>query len=237
MKDFENMPYTESMRRKYLDGWYARWKSDVHRVGSRHMYAIIRHVFLRFEGKHVNKAFTYYCSLVPKYMQDYFWNEFNTDKKISWRWRNTGFYIDRGSNIRKQKKEFKEKKYEYVNLKTFKEIKFIYENKSNSKYGRKLPPKEITEHFESFDKRYPEGSKGFKRIQYEREKQYRVANRYRQAENDAKIYDLLTYKKKKKANKEDDRIRDSHGFDENSFFGIEYHGRKRKRDKKKNKKI
>ena len=236
MKNFnidklKQLPFKESMYKSSdnNDPWHWSGTSDYHRVDNYFPSTTAERVLDKFVGKHVNKAFSYYCTLVPKYQQQWFWEEIEKDRRAYWHWRRPGYYIDNGNNIRKQKKNNPPRKYVYIGEEDIVTKNVTYFHKSHPKYGKRLPP--IEENIDSiaYEKKYYQGTKGYARTMAE--KQQHKMNK----EVIEDYYDFNRIKREKKANEEDEAIRNRHGFDETSFIGEEYHGQKRKREKKKNK--
>lgn len=88
-----DLPVHETNRYK-KDRWSYR-KDEYHNIGHYSPYTLIDRVCKMFLGQHINKTFSYYCKLVPKYQQKFFHKNFN-DKR-SWRW-NT-YILDNNNNI------------------------------------------------------------------------------------------------------------------------------------------
>ena len=78
--DFEDLPFNEGMhKRTDIDIW-KYWGRNYHLINNKYPYKIIDHILSKFIGKSINKAFRYYCTIVPKYMQEYFWEQIEKDK-------------------------------------------------------------------------------------------------------------------------------------------------------------
>jgi len=229
MKNFENLPYRGSMRKTNgnKDSWHSYGGSDDHRIGDYYPWTIVIRVLDRFIGKHVNKAFSYYCTLVPKYQQEAFWDEIENNKDVPAHWYRPSYYIDKGNNVRRQRRVSSPRKYVYTDREDIESKKTTYFHGRNSKYGRRLAAVEKKIHLIKYTKKYYQGTKGYSRYMAEKQ-QHKMSKEV--IEN---YYDFNRIKREKKADDEDELIRDNHGFDETSFKGIEYHGGKRKRNKKK----
>ena len=233
--DLENLPFTEGMhKRTDIDPW-RYWGGRYHKINGKFPYKIIVHALNKFVGKSINKAFKYDCSLVPQYMQNYFWDDIEDDEVANWRWRFSGYYIDKRGNVKKQKKETSPRKYIYIGKEHVTKKFFIYSHKNHPKYGRRLPPEIKVVKSIIYDEELAEGTDEYNREIAERLQAKKVNTRLYYENKKNQDYDFQRLKREKKANEEDELIRDNHGFDDKSFKGIEYHGRKRKREKKKNK--
>lgn len=209
-------------------GYRKHYRGNWHIVEGRSPWAISHHIYKKFINKNINDAFSYFCSITPYYMQEYFWRYISKNIGESSRYRNwygdNNYYIDEYNNIQKMKGIKPILSPVYVGKRTVikKEIKYFHKPKKG--FARRLAP--IIEEKEeiAFTKKYYPGEKGYKRYFLERRK-------HKHYKEEEKEYDFNRLKRLKKANELDNLIRDRHGFDENSFRGIEYHGGKRKRDK------
>ena len=76
---FDMLPTRESMRINY-DKWGKN--NRYHVVGGLYYWDIINNVLSKFENEHVNVAFSYYCTIVPKYQQHLFWEHVNFNSNL-----------------------------------------------------------------------------------------------------------------------------------------------------------
>lgn len=234
---FDNLPIHGGMWRTSDE--FGDWKDWRYlKIDGKWPYHAVRHVVEKFLGKSVDDAFSFFCSICPIQLQWHFYNDVDIYKYQSLVHRYgsypffmNDYYIDENKNICKYIKLKKKRHYVLVNSWEEEIIKRIYFHKSARGYGRRLPVKEEKYTITHYDKKLWEGSTKY--IQYIKEEQEQRDANWRN-NYDYTVYNLRRLKEEKRANDEDDRIRDSHGFDENSFKGIEYHGRARKRRKKKN---
>jgi hypothetical protein len=210
------------------DGWRKHYHSEYHDVEDRSPRLIALHVYRKFKGKNVNDAFSYYCSLVPVYMQNRFWKDIEKNKEDAIKhkhWWKYNYYIDTQNRIQEvRKKPYNSKIPFYVNKREEKIKTIIYYHKPKRGFGRRLAPEVIEVDIVHYDKKVFPGDRKY--VQMEAEKR-----KHKLYKPEEKEYDFNRLKRLKKANEEDKLIRDRHGFDDNSFVGIEYHGGKRKRDK------
>lgn len=245
MIDIEKLKYLpkkESMRKGSHHGWWCNWRSASHRVKGKYPHVWAKYTLEKFIGKNVNKAFSYFCDIVPKYMQQEFWDELDYNEECMRKdrrnkYRQRYFFVNKQHRIQTTGWPRRDKDYFYENHRIRKiVIQPMYPNRPHPKYGIKLKEVATVKEIVEYDAKYYEGTKGYYRALYQERMQYRRRNKAWRDEYKNKEYDLQRLKREKKANEEDELIRDRHGFDENSFKGIEYHGGKRKRAKRKNKK-
>jgi hypothetical protein len=227
VEELDNLPFREGYNKSRLRAgeWSAR-KSECHKVGDYYPWTIAERVIKSFIGKPFNKAFSYFCTLVPVYQQHIFLEEFQPK-----RWRNRGYYLDKGNNIRIHK-EHKDKSVWFYPI--------DYECKiERTRNGRALfyweyeepgDVKKVTE--TGFKKKFSSKKEPeYKKLVAEKLQQMKKIEKEKRKERTAKDYIFLTQDEQQKINDQllDNIRRDAHGFDEESFMCIEYHGKKRKR--------
>lgn len=89
--------------------WRSHRKSDIHRVGDYYPYDIAERVAKKYTGKKFDDAFSYYCTLVPKYQQRVFLEFFEFK-----RYRRYTFYYINSQGIICYKGPERRKVYPYV---------------------------------------------------------------------------------------------------------------------------
>ena len=85
-------------------------KSGHHKVGDYYPYDIAKRVIKKYLGKSFDDAFSYYCTLVPKYMQHIFLEEFQPSR---YSWYRQSYYIN-SNKIICESKPNKRKKYSLI---------------------------------------------------------------------------------------------------------------------------
>jgi len=237
-KDLENLDILsrEQHSRKYHDDWYGKGGSDWHFVNGYGPNTIADRVIKKFEGKTFDEAFAYYCTLVPKYQQKFFMQQFDK-KSVYWR----TCYMLKDGIIKKVPRSAK-KTYAFysddykIGYKHKVSGKIISANEYNEggyqRWWRKFNKLDyekvvISGWFKNF-----ESSKDprFIKLMREQEMRKKVAKRKLLLANKNRCYIFLTKDElqKKFDAMESIIIRDKHGFDKTTFMGIEYHGQKRK---------
>lgn len=233
------------------------WKSrhsDYHNVGDYSSWTICERVLTEFYGKHVNDAFTKYCTLVHKYQQKIFWETFER-KRFSW-------YLDEYDNIqndhmipewggpytiyspdykaemlhkvtRHPRRRFRES---CKHTRGKRKVTYTWEG---GKYCKTSEREHYTATIDDFELVILEGwridcvSKNdpkYQRYVQEKAKARKKSDKEYKITKKLKEYSFLTKREQelKELAKLDIIKRDSHGFDEESFRGFEYHGRKNK---------
>ncbi len=241
--EYQNLPFRGKIREE-MDGWYGRSIT-----GSKCPYAIASNVIKKFLNKSFDNAFSYYCQKVSKRFQKVFYQYIDVIKDSPYNfWRLKDYYVDDFKNIQRYPRIKKPRRdstswwganmrpiYYYEGLEQWTEIVDLCYNKPARGFGRRLAAEQVKVEILTYDRRFEEGSKDHASA-WAAELQARHLNhKVYLREQKEKVYDLLTYKRKKKADALDDAIRDRHGFNKDSFKGSEYHGGQRKRNKKKNK--
>lgn len=227
IEKYENLPQREG-RRDLLAGEWGSRRSANHKVNGVFPYKIINRVIKAYINKPFDKAFSYYCSLVPIYQQHLFIEEFQPK-----RWRNNNeYYLDSAGTIKKRK-VYKDKSVTFYSI----DYEYRYEYFRNGKQLREWEfPKSTDERVcvviggykKTFSsKKDPE----FIKLTAEKMQQLKKIKRERDKQWASKEFVFLTQEEQKIINdREIDIIkRDSHCFNEDSFKGIEYHGQKHKR--------
>lgn len=241
--NIENLPYKESRKayitRKYGDFWNLRRfdSPSYNSERSKDPFIIVDHVIKKFVGRSFDKAFRHYCSKVEARYQYIFLDELAGD--IRDRWPNE-YIVNEEGNIQinpeyllkpwkcktkhvPQSVTFQSFDYQtvYVNLRTGKEQKHLGCFDRESNFGIKI----VSGFYKYFE---DDTSKEYLRMV--REDNHRRNLAYKRSKKYVKEYSFLTREEERlKKQKEEDLLkRDSHGFDEESFKGLEYHGQKRK---------
>lgn len=232
---FRDAPKRLGMHRTREGIFYRRnWRSDYHKVGDYHSYDIAKRILKKNYQKPFDKAFSYFCSIVPKYQQCQFLDLFNATR----RWSFDQWYIDENGLIQNYSYEkVKDKKVHKLYTADYMEGwvhkitgAVMYQRPSwtsEHKYNHVVLSGEILTFESKNDPRY-------KRIVAESNKIDRKNRRELRKMKSEKAYCMLTSKEleiRKEA--ENDLIKiQSHGFNEDSFKGEEYHGQKRKKKNK-----
>lgn len=228
---------------KFDHGWHRSDKSD---------YAWVKaeRVIKRFIGKNYGKAFSVYCELVEKYQQNVFYDDFF---KKTGRWE-PEYSIDKQNRIQINKAKLRQDAERRAKQKE-RGITFISIDYETGYMHRHTG--EIIDKHEYYKKsyRWDEGlhqlynndyievivsgfAKHFKsekdpeyiRLNAEKIKQKALYQKIEKKEKRAKAYDFMTRAEteRKKLDALDAQKIQSHGFNDESFKGIEYHGQKRK---------
>lgn len=97
----DNLPFRETT--KYRSRYCYKYKHrESHKVDGIYPWTRVRRILEANIGKSFDLAFSYYCTLVPKYQQKYFLEEFETKY-----WRaggsSYGYYVDEQGNIQENK--------------------------------------------------------------------------------------------------------------------------------------
>lgn len=128
IEQYENMPFRESTRKKHSN---RSWEYSIEKIGDYTLYRITKKVIRNNIGKSFAMAFHYFCTLVPKYLQYYFLEEFEKNEK-HWRYWNT-YYIDEQGLIQEHKKETVKKEIT-IQLKPNKYLYLIKDQYHTGKY-------------------------------------------------------------------------------------------------------
>ena len=239
LEHLENLPIREPMKRPY--GWRTHHRySERHDVDHLHWWKRVRRVLHNNIGKSFDMTFHYYCTQVPKYQQRLFLDEFTNDPLYS-RW--AKYYVDDNGNIQRIPSRYKKStykvyssdykvKYRYLPLYNGKPLGTLFDEKP--KYGDSDEYEKIVVSgsvMEFISRRAPEviADRKAKRI---------IDRRWsKNAKKRRKLASLEIFNKSIEAQKEalrkqgelDILKRNQAGFDENSFKGENYHGRKNKK--------
>lgn len=230
----KNLPTKESRKayitRKYGDMWNLRkFDNPWYRSNRTDQYwFILDKVLKKFLGKSVDKAYSKYCKLVRFDEKEYFWKKF-TDL----RWGGPNYLIDANKNIQLNPKIYSRPKKRIVFRSFDYEVSYydIVTKKIIKNYASRYNENVIVIVTKGFEKTF-ESKKDpeYIRLMAEKKKLIRLNNKYLKKLAKEKKYSFMSEKEKaKRANELDIQKRNSHGFDEESFKGIEYHGQKRKR--------
>lgn len=228
----EQLPFREAMKRPY--GWRIRYKSgERHSVDHISYWKRVRRNIHNNVGKSFAMAFHYYCKQVPKYQQYLFLDEFQ-QFPVYWYKFYPGYYIDDQGNIQKFLSTRSKKTYK-VYSKDYR-IKWIHKKYKDVIYQR---PWAIDNYIQSYDGTVQEfnSRKHPVYVKYARKKytEYLREDKLRKKLEKQKSLEIFNKSIKdqkdvvKKQKELDILKRDQAGFDENSFKGDVYHGRKKKR--------
>jgi hypothetical protein len=249
----DTLPFRESryqyITRKYGDMWdLPRFDNTWHRTDrSGYPWVKAERSIKRYLGKSYAKAFSHFCKQVEQYEQ-YEFDEYFRGYDRRWNSYPAEYIVDDNGNIqrnpeyetyktryRRSKKRdsvtFKSFDYKesYVNIHTGE----INDNPNRYNCSRHKPYGDwVLTVVEGFWKQFDDvNDKEYYRLK--REDQHRNElndRRYKKWARYEKAYSFLTRAEEKLIEeREIDLIkRDAHGFDDNSFKGIEYHGQKRK---------
>lgn len=221
---FLGMKFSEKVsnnKSKHYLSWFYRY--------NRKYYIIVNRILENNIGKSFDLAFSYYCKKVNKQYQYLFLEEFQ-ERRWSY------YYVDEFGNIQYNNSYIETKKPIIIPSKDY-QYELVH----------KITGKKHNE-WSSFHKNYnigdwervtisgclmifeSENDPRLKRIRSEKQQARRKTDRFLKKEKKERQYSFLTKLEKDLiAQRQQDLIkRDSHGFDENSFKGIEYHGRKKK---------
>lgn len=223
-------PFREKIRVPSRD--WSRREYRNHKVDGQNMWRIISRVIQSNIGKPFDSTFAYFCRKYPKYWQEWFLNEFEGA--------NANYYIDEYKNIQEYipknqyKGPYKVKSEDY---------RVVWKHKTR-KYRKgyvleKLMPwhdpndyipiiQGVEYEFES------RKSPMYKRLKNEEQKRRR--RKYKLSRSDRAYNSLIKFEVAIERQKKKDQINQEinntkilkHGFDENSFKGEFYHGRKNK---------
>jgi len=219
------------MKRPY--GWRTHDRhSERHSVDHIRWWKRVRRNIHNNIGKSFAMAFHYYCKQVPKYQQYLFLDEFQQFPAYWYKF-HPGYYIDNQGNIQKfpsvrSKKIYKVYSDDY-------QIKWIHKKYKDVVYKR---PWFINDYIQSYDGTIQEftSRKHPIYVEYVRKKQARYLREHKLRKKFKKQESLEIFNKSIQAQKEaikkqrelDILKRNQAGFDETSFKGAKYHGRKNK---------
>lgn len=237
---YQNLPFRCSMRISGGDNsWDRYWgrNSANHKVGDYFPWKIVERVCKKFKGKNFNDAFAHFCTLVPKYQQCIFIEEFEFN---SYYYRRTGWgwYIDDNGNIQykgpKRDKTVLFRSYDFEKEDIYAPVprnehhlrkKRDWWGNPNGEYlGYKVT--------KGFERRFSStNDPTYRRLSAEYRDRKRKDDRARKKYMREKVF---IFKTEEELWEEMERFNNSinierHGFDEEtSFRGPEYHGQKRK---------
>ena len=224
---------SEYHQRENKHEWYSHRNSYNHKISGVSPYKIAQRLIEGSIGKSFDDVFSYYCTLVPVCMQYIFLENFSEDEPFS-RWYRgihfeyDGFYVDDDRLIRETKHTppsfiFYSFDYyaEWEHVPTIKNGRNFY----NYSKGKELVIKS------GFTKTFTnKNDLEFKKLRAEKKRLVRSDRKKKERIRKETIYCFLTKDEiQRKKDKELDLItRDRHGFNAESFVGIEYSGQKRK---------
>lgn len=244
----DKLPFKESRKsyltRKYGSMWNLNRFDNPYYKSNKGDYAWVKadRVIKKFLGKSFDKAFSYYCNQVEIYEQFEFLDNFKQHSHWGYSIYPSEYIVDDNGNIQinpeYKKRRWHRKKdtsdgvtfesYDYAEGYRHNETGEIKKNLiwgDNPRQWTRIVVSGFWKHFDDVnDKEY---------IRLKREDHQRKElndRRYKKWARYEKQYSFLTDEEKKLKKEEiTDLIKlESHGFDENSFKGIEYHGQKRK---------
>jgi hypothetical protein len=229
----KNLPHREGMRTRYRDGSWDRHYWHSQKIGDYTPWTLKDRVCENFIGKPFDEAFSYFCTLVPKHLQCVFLEEFDD--------RFYRFYdIDDDGNI--QESEYGRRRTRSKKV-YFSSIDYEYDI-TYWKNGEKIKPGRWGYGNIDYDEKKIEVVSGyclefssrndpeFKRLMAEKMQQLRKLHREWKIEEEERFnlrVEQLRQQEKEEKEKQAEVDRERLGFDENSFFGEEYHGQKRKK--------
>lgn len=242
---FVDLPYREGLVKKVKASngryGYSIGTSDYHKVNGYFPYAHAERVLNKFHKKSMSKAYSYYCKLVPSYQHKFFYQDISVGGQIELDnvrpWRMNDWYEDENGLVRNKRLESKPKptlvyikspdyKEGYLNPITREVISVIdwYNKKDRSNWDKVV----LSGKKWSFTSTRDPGYQKIKQEQDQAEKRF---EKIRKDELSKKSYSMLTREEERlKKESELDEIKiESHGFNERSFKGKPYHGRKNKK--------
>jgi len=223
------VPKSQRFRRNYT--------SDYHKVNGEYPTTWARRVFKKYVNQPYEEAFAYFCTLVPDYQQKWFKSEFDVSR--GWWTPYDQYTLDEDNIIRVMEK--KQKKGP-VTFESF-DYKIGYKSK---KSGSIIVPKNnwdtrriikdypgqyvevvISGYIKEFES---DKDREYIRLMKEKAKLKNLDKKNKKKEKQKIAYSFLTKEEvQRKAEISTDLIKvKKHGFDKESFRGIEYHGQKRK---------
>lgn len=244
----ETLPFKEGRKayitRKYGDMWDLPRFDHPHYRSEKSDYPWVKaeRVIKKFLGKSFDKAFSYYCNQVKVYEQYEFLDNFNQHQSWGYSSHPSEYIVDDKGNIQinpEYKKRYRKRKKDTSNGVTFEsydyaegyrhnetgEIKNNLTWCDNPRRWARIVVSGFWKHFDDVnDKEYHRLKREDRHRKELNDRRYKKWARYE------KQYSFLTDEEIKLKKEEiTDLIKiESHGFDENSFKGIEYHGQKRK---------
>lgn len=224
--------------------WFRNYKSE---------YAWVKaeRIIKKFIGKNYDKAFSEYCKLVKPYEQDVFYNDFFKNGTYY----KSEYIIDKQKRIQLNKERIREDNKRRLKRKEggvwFYSIDYQtaymhrvtgeilsrkdynwynwYDNKHC--YRNPLDRNYVEVIVSGFEKHFKsEKDPEYIRLNAEKIKQKALYQKLERKEKRAKTYNFMSKAEiaRKKIDALDAQKIQSHGFDESSFKGVEYHGQKRK---------
>ena len=240
LEDYDNIPLKEpnkeyksklKWRRKYSNGHKVKYFSD----SSKSAYRIVDFVIKKFLGKSYDKAFSYYCSKVMKSEQYLFEKKFKKDFHWSWE---PDYIVDKQGRIQKNKNAYKKAKepiifysHDYVSAyrdkktgEIIKKAQFYWYNNESSEYEEIVISGYSKEFKSAKDPEFIRLTNNKKQFIAKQKRDLKLA---KDQENELLLHNIEASKKEKEMAINNTKIQ-AHGFGDDSFKGIEYHGEKRK---------
>ena len=230
-------PFRNGNSTERRDYW-GRGSANIRKVDGSEPWVHVERILKKFKGKQVNKAFSKYCSIVPKNQQYWFWKKLDEfdELKVRRRWFNydaSHWYIDKDNRVQYHQAKKKDISYSITSA-DYEEgyMNHMGETITDDEYNRLNPIRRYGNRWANkvFQEwtpiilngevfRFKKKDADFYRcLADENGKANRMQREYdKYAEK--KAYSFLTREEEQKIeDKKDDSIRrDAHGFDEDSF--------------------
>jgi len=220
MKDFDNLPFKEVINKKM-----AHWKYREYKLNGVSFYKLLERLLKNNTGKSFDMTFHYFCSTFPKWYQKDFLSEFH-NHYISYNYGH--WYVDKLGLIQISYEKRKPLYRIYSD-----DYKVVYRNKKNNNIGDYLNLQDAEKNYNRVQTGWfkdVESKKDPEFIAYNKRKQRLLAiERNKRKNNKEVIYSFKTKSEIEKSSKIDILKRNAAGFDEQSFKGDGYHGRKNKK--------
>jgi len=243
LEGLEDLPYKRSMKYRDKTGdqfYYDRGRGPYKKINGRYAWTHVDRVLKKFKGKNVNKAFSYYCSVVDKCQQFFFWDELknadNYSRMSRWYRSYDYWYVDSQNRVQRKKVSKKnttyviyshDAKWGYVNVKTGKPVPDWNDGYWRRRSGGYYMDDTETEYRLVEGQQWVFKKKGpaYHRCFAEQLTATRKAEKERNKEIDKKISEMMPKQDKKPTDTsitnmerlEDIMKMGNHGFDENSF--------------------
>jgi hypothetical protein len=215
--------------------------SDYHKVNGEYPTTWARRVMRKYVGKTYEEAFAYYCTLVPDYQQKWFKSEFDLSTTW-WRTPSDNFILDENHIIKIKETESKSgpvifSSYDYKEgHKNRRDGNIVvpkkwWDDQGEMRYVRMFPERYDTVVVSGYSKEFEsEKDREYIRLTKEKAKLQKLNKKIEKKEKAKVDYSFISKEEaQRKAEIATDLIKvQKHGFDEESFKGIEYHGQKRK---------
>jgi hypothetical protein len=220
------------VRRSYVHGRWRCRDGENHKVKGVSPWSRSERILKAYLGKPFDEAFSFYCSISPKYQQHIFLGYFNKDSYYSERYSvdDKGILILHPDRYirRKEPCVFYSIDYE-VDYKDKKTGKIMGKSYFNYHWSNRNDYESIV--IRGFSRTFSSSKDHvFQRLQQEKLRKQRLIRKKEWKEKLQKVYCFKTQEELlRRQTAEDLRKRDSHGFDKHSFMGNPYHGQQRKK--------